>query len=97
MNWHVLPIAMVILAILNGCKIRTEENKFGGYNNNSDVGNIQFESYVYRFGYLNQGEVVTAQFPFQNNGSEHVIIKNVKTACVCSEVFFSKCSGCARQ
>lgn len=45
---------------------------------------IDFENEIYDFGKVNEGESVKYTFKFKNNGTETLIIENVKSTCGCT-------------
>ncbi len=57
----------------------------------SDSGaKITFKETVHEFGEINQGDVVTHVFEYENTGNEPLIISNVRTSCGCTAPNWSR-------
>jgi hypothetical protein len=51
---------------------------------------ITFKETVHEFGEINQGDVVTHIFEYENSGNEPLIISNVRTSCGCTAPNWSR-------
>ncbi|WP_192820737.1 DUF1573 domain-containing protein [Rufibacter sp. LB8] len=51
---------------------------------------IQLEEEKFDFGNIKQGDVVEHTFTFTNNGSQPLVIKNVRTTCGCTATDYPK-------
>ena len=51
---------------------------------------LHFDELKYNFGFIRQGEVVTHEFAFLNNGDQPVVISDAEVACKCTTVDFPK-------
>lgn len=57
---------------------------------NPNAPKIVFEEMSYNFGTVNEGELITHKFFFQNKGKENLLIKNATATCGCTVPGFSK-------
>lgn len=51
---------------------------------------IVFEDVKHNFGFIHQGDVVSHDFVFTNNGDEPVIIQDAEVTCTCTKVDYPK-------
>lgn len=51
---------------------------------------FEFETETYDFGELNEGDEAKAEFVFVNNGTEPIVITNVRPSCGCTTPYYSK-------
>ncbi|TND05062.1 MAG: hypothetical protein FD123_3682 [Bacteroidetes bacterium] len=51
---------------------------------------MKFEELKHNFGFIRQGEIVSHEFTFTNNGDEPLLITNAEVQCVCTTVDFPK-------
>src|SRR5574337_614948 len=87
-------IIIQILLISLGCfktlvaDTKKPENVYG--EKNLGKPKIVFEEQTYDFGKIYLGEIVTHGFTFKNQGSDELIINNVKSSCGCTAALVSK-------
>ena len=51
---------------------------------------FKFEKKVYKFGKVNEGEVIQFSYTFINSGTEPLIITDIKAACTCTTFDYPK-------
>lgn len=51
---------------------------------------MHFEETKYNFGFIRQGEIVTHEYSFSNNGDAPLVISECEAACECTKVEFPK-------
>ncbi len=51
---------------------------------------MEFEDVKHNFGFIHQGDVVSHDFIFTNNGEEPVIIQDAEVTCTCTKVDYPK-------
>lgn len=59
-------------------------------NTQQEQASFQFESEVYDFGQLKEGDDAKAEFVFKNTGTEPIVITNVRPSCGCTTPYYSK-------
>jgi hypothetical protein len=89
-----MKIKAIILSVLlfAGIQSFAQEKKvldnIGNENNNQ--ASFKFETEEYNFGTIEQGESITHEFKFVNNGNEPLIISNAEGSCGCTVPIFPK-------
>ena len=51
---------------------------------------MHFDETKYNFGFIRQGEIVTHEYTFTNNGDAPVVISECEVACECTKVEFPR-------
>jgi hypothetical protein len=51
---------------------------------------MEFEDLKHNFGFIHQGDIVSHDFVFTNNGDEPVIIQDAEVTCTCTKVDYPK-------
>lgn len=51
---------------------------------------LHFDETKHNFGFIRQGEIVTHEYTFTNNGDAPVVISECEVACECTKVEFPK-------
>lgn len=59
-------------------------------NENSNQGDFKFKELEFDFGTIKQGDVVTHEFEFTNNGNEPIIINSAAGSCGCTVPIWPK-------
>lgn len=50
----------------------------------STAQNLKFKNSKYNFGFAHEGDIVTMQFEFENNGTAPLVISDYKVECGCT-------------
>lgn len=54
-----------------------------------EMGNLVFKDTIHNFGKMQEGEVVTYEFEFENKGKKDIIINEAKASCGCTVADYS--------
>lgn len=95
---------ILVFTVIAGCKtertdsseklistqVVTNINSAEGEGNHGDLPSFKFESTLYDFGVIIQGEKVSYIYKFINSGGSDLVISNVKASCGCTIPTWSK-------
>jgi len=105
MRTSILPLVWVVIAVISvsGCKqgngtreeslpgdVVTNPNTASGKSDLSDLPAIAFQEKEHDFGKIVEGESVSWEFRFVNNGKSDLVIADVSTSCGCTVPSYPK-------
>jgi hypothetical protein len=88
-----MKIKAIILSLFVFASVQTfaqEKKTLDNIGNDNNPASFKFETEEYNFGTIEQGESITHEFKFVNNGNEPLIISNAEGSCGCTVPIFPK-------
>lgn len=83
-------LKLSVVALLFGAGSMHQDIYAQSATTQQEQASFEFETEVYDFGQLKEGDEAKAEFVFRNTGTEPIVITNVRPSCGCTTPFYSK-------